>query len=63
MCPKRRLGDVGRVHPDLMVARMKVQLGEEPRPVQFIEELVHHRNWELILGGDGVEARYSMQNL
>jgi hypothetical protein len=24
--------------------------------MQFIEELVHHRNWELILGGDGVEG-------
>jgi hypothetical protein len=56
MCSKRRLEDVGRVHPDLVVARTQVQLGEEAGLVQLIEELVHHRNRELVLGGDGVEG-------
>jgi hypothetical protein len=32
MSPKRRLGDIIRVHPHLVVARSKVKLGEEARP-------------------------------
>jgi hypothetical protein len=56
MCPKHRLEDVGRVHPNLVVARMQVQLGEEAGPVQLIKELIHHRNRELVLGGDGIEG-------
>jgi hypothetical protein len=38
-----------------MVARARVQLGEQLGAVQFVEELVHHRNGERVLDGEGVQ--------
>ena len=56
MCAERRLGDVVGVHADLVVARTKVQLGEEPGTVQLVQQLVDHRDRVRILDGDGVEG-------
>jgi hypothetical protein len=37
MRPEHRLGDVIVVHPDLVVARAQIQLGEERRAVPLVE--------------------------
>ena len=51
MSAKHRFADVLRVHPHLMVAGAEVELGEETRTMELIQELVHHWDRELILGG------------
>jgi hypothetical protein len=48
-------GDVIRVHADLMIPRAEVQLGEEFCAVQFVQQLVDHRDREGILDRDGVQ--------
>ena len=53
---ERRLGDVVRVHAHLMIARAQVELGEEARAMQLVQELIHNGNGELVLGRDGVEG-------
>jgi hypothetical protein len=42
------------VHADLVIARAKVQLGEESSTTEFVEEFVDDGYWELVLGGGGV---------
>jgi hypothetical protein len=37
------LVDVGDKHPNLVVPGAKMELGEEPGPMQFIEQLIDHR--------------------
>ncbi|KAF0930589.1 hypothetical protein E2562_033753 [Oryza meyeriana var. granulata] len=56
MCAERRLVDVPGSHPDLVVAGTEVQFGEEPCAVEFVEELVHHRNGKCVLDGEGVQS-------
>jgi hypothetical protein len=53
---ERRLGDVIGVHPHLVVPGVEVKLGEEPRPVQLIQQFIDHRDRELVFGGLGVES-------
>jgi hypothetical protein len=38
---ERRLDHIVGVNADLMIARAKIQLGEESRSVEFIQELLH----------------------
>jgi hypothetical protein len=54
--PERRLGDVFSPHPDLMIARAQIELGEELGAVQLVQQLVHHRDRVGVLDGDGVEG-------
>lgn len=44
------------VNAHLVVARAQIQLGEETGAVELVEELLDHRNWELILDGALVEG-------
>ena len=53
---ENRLLDICRVHAHLMVPRAEVELGEEFGPVQLVEELVDHRDRELVLGRLVVES-------
>jgi len=55
VCAERGLVDVVRVHQDLMIAGAHVQLGEEPRPAQLVQQLLHHRDGKLVLDGGVVE--------
>jgi hypothetical protein len=43
------LVDVARVHPHLVIARPEVQLREEAGAMELVQELVDHRNRELVL--------------
>jgi len=52
---ERRLLDVRRVHAHLVVPRAEVELGEVLGPVELVEELVDHRDRELVLGRTVVE--------
>jgi hypothetical protein len=54
MCTERHFLDVVRVHKDMLVARLKIELGEEGGVVQFIEKLFNHRYWEPVLHGVAV---------
>jgi hypothetical protein len=56
MSAERRLQDVRGVHSHLVIPGTEVELGEETRAVELIQELVHHRNRKLVLGGDRVES-------
>jgi len=56
MSAEGRLGDVVWVHPHLMILRAQVELGEETRPMELIEELVYHQDQEFVLGHLGVEG-------
>jgi len=53
---KRRLGNVSGEHPDLVVPRAEVQLGEEAGSEQLVEELIHHWDGVGVLNGDGVQG-------
>jgi len=53
---ERRLVDVLRVHAHLMLAAAEVQLGEERRALEFIEQFVHNRDWEQVADGLGVQC-------
>jgi hypothetical protein len=46
---ERRLVDVIRVHAHLTLATTEVELGEEPRTAELIQQLIDHQYWELIL--------------
>ena len=52
---ERRLLDVRRVHAHLVVPRAEVELGEVLGPMELVEELVNHRDRELVLGHAVVE--------
>ena len=45
-----------RVHPHLVIAESKVQLGEEMGAKQLVQELIDGWNGELILGRLGIEG-------
>jgi hypothetical protein len=49
------LGNVGFVHAHLMVAAPQIQLGEVPRPTQFIKQLIDDRDGEHVTHDAGVE--------
>ena len=49
MRSERRLLDVIRVHLDLMIAATKVDLGEVPRTLELVQELIDDWDRELIL--------------
>jgi hypothetical protein len=49
VCAEHHLVGVIRVHMHLVVAATEVELGEEPRTAEFIQQLIDHRYWELIL--------------
>jgi hypothetical protein len=40
------LMDISRVHPNLMIATVQVQFGEEAGAAQFIKEFLHDRDRE-----------------
>ena len=50
------LGNVVGVHLHLVVARAQVELGEEARALELVEELINHWDRELVLRGLGVEG-------
>ena len=54
VCAERHLGDVSGAHVDLVVARAKVQLGEELGAMEFVQQLINHRDRKSILDGDRV---------
>ena len=47
--------DVHRAHPHMVVPGAEVELGEELRSMELVEELVNHRDRELVLGRAVVE--------
>jgi hypothetical protein len=47
---------VVQMHQHLVVARAHVELREETRAPQLVEELLHHWNWELVLDSGVVES-------
>jgi hypothetical protein len=55
MRPKCGIVDVLRLHTDLMVAGLEVELGEESGAMEFIQDLVDDQNEEGVLDGDGVQ--------
>ena len=46
---ERRLVDVLRPHEHLVVPRAQVQLGEESRAMELVQQLIHHGKRELVL--------------
>ena len=55
MRAEHRLVDILRPHPDLVVPGPQVQLGEETRAVELVEQLVHDRDGEGILDCERVQ--------
>lgn len=53
---ERRLLHIVEVHAYLVIAGSEVELGEEPRAVELVKELLDHRNRELVFDGDGAEG-------
>ena len=53
--PESRLGNVIRVHAQMVVPAAKVDLGEEAGTLELIQELIDHWNWKLVFNGDVVE--------
>jgi len=56
MGAERRLVNVVGAHPHLVVAGTRVQLGEEVRAVEFVQEFVDDRDRERVLDREGVEG-------
>jgi hypothetical protein len=56
MHSERRLGHIGGVHADLVVAGVEVQLGEETGAVQLVEKFVDHLDGKRVLDDDGIEG-------
>jgi hypothetical protein len=56
VCPERRLLDINGVHAHLVVARAQVELGEKVGAMQLIEQLIDHRNRELVLRCLGIQG-------
>jgi hypothetical protein len=61
MCAECRLLHIVGRHEDLVIAGAKVQLSEEPCPLQFIKQLIYDRNWILVFHCDGVRSATSRQ--
>jgi hypothetical protein len=55
MSVKRHLENIIRMNPDLVIPQAEVELGEDAGAVEFIKELLHHWEGELILDGAFVE--------
>jgi hypothetical protein len=53
---ERRFVDVLGSHPHLVVPRPQVELGEEVRPIELIQELVDDGDGERVLDGEGVQG-------
>jgi hypothetical protein len=49
MSAERCLRHIIRVHTHLMVPAAEIDLGEEARPLELIQEFIDHRNWKLVL--------------
>jgi len=56
MSSERRLRDIIRMHPDLVVAAAEIDLGEVAGALELVEELVNDRNWKFILHGLVIEG-------
>ena len=48
MSSESRLGNVDLLHANLVIAGAKIQLGEELCPIEFVQQIVNHRNGEFI---------------
>jgi hypothetical protein len=55
MSPERCLVDVGWAHADLVIPRTQIELGEEARPMELVQQLVDDGNGECVLDGERVE--------
>jgi hypothetical protein len=53
---ERRIVDIIRTHAHLVVPRTQVQLGEVPRPMELVQQLVDHENGEGVLHRERVEG-------
>jgi len=56
VCAERRLGHIVGMHTDLMISAVEVELGEEDGVLQFVQELFHDRDGELVPDGVAVES-------
>lgn len=56
MCVKRRLLDIRLMHVYLMIAGTKIQFRKEMGTFQFIQELIHDRNRELVFDRQFIES-------
>ena len=55
MSLERRLVDVSRTHADLVIPRTQIELGEEARPMELVQQLVDDGDGERVLDGERVE--------
>jgi len=53
---ERRFVDILRPHPHLVIPRPKVELGEEARAMELVQELVDDGDGERVLDGEGVQG-------
>ena len=49
MCAESCFRDTIRMNPNLVIPRMKIQLGEKMSTMKLIKKLKHNRNWKLVL--------------
>jgi hypothetical protein len=56
MSAKGGLGDIDVVDPDLMIATVQVELGEEPHVTQLVQQLVDDRDRVHVMHHLGVEG-------
>ena len=56
MCVERCFRDIIRVNPNLVIPRMKIQLGEKMSTVELIQKLINNGNWKLIFDGDVIKS-------
>jgi hypothetical protein len=56
VCAECRLVDIVRVHANLMVPEMEIQLGEEVGVAKFIKQFVENQNGKHVLGSHRVEG-------
>lgn len=56
MCAERRLVDILRGHPNLVVTGPEIQFGEKPGALQLIQKFIDNGNRKLVLDGDKVDT-------
>ena len=56
MCAKRLFRDIILMNSNLVIPRMKIQLGEKMSTIELIQKLINNRNWKLILDCDVIKC-------
>ena len=56
MCAESCFRDIILMDPNLVIPRMKIQLGEKMSTMEVIQKLINNENWKLILDCDVIKC-------